>query len=170
MKVSIRRVSIATMMVVVVLLSADCAILRHPFGGNDAAMLSLCALPMTNVLAFVLYLYVVRARRGEKVPFLFGFEVSGGAALALFLYGCGAFPTLLSMACSPIFFTVHALCMDNLPFETMKSLDPTFTATHKIATGVSLLAVSLVLTGLFLLVALAGGWVVRRLKGLPNVP
>ena len=159
------RVAIATLIVLIVLLAADCALLRSPFGGNDAAMLRLCTLPMANVLAFGLYLSVIRSRRGEKDPFLFGFEVFGGAALAAFLYGCEAFPASLSMGLSSIYFTVHGLCMDNLPFEAMKSLDPTFAVAHKIATAVSLSAVSLALTALFSIVALVGGWVVRRVKG-----
>jgi hypothetical protein len=125
---------------------------------------------MANVLAFGLYLSFARSRRGEKTPFLFGFEVSGWAALAVFLFGCEAFPGPLSMGLWPIFSTVHNLCMENLPFETMKSLDPTFTATHKIATAVSLSAVSLVLTALFSIVAIAGGWVARRLKGTAERP
>jgi hypothetical protein len=170
MKMKPLRVAIATLIVLIVHLAADCALLRSPFGGNDAAMLRLCTLPMANVLAFGLYLSVIRSRRGEKDPFLFGFEVFGGAALAAFLYGCEAFPASLSMAFSPVFFPVHALCMDNLPFETMKSLDPTFTVTHKIATAVSLSVVSLVLTALFLTAALVGGWVVLRLKGTAERP
>jgi hypothetical protein len=164
------RVAIATLIVLIVRLAADCAILRSPFGGNDAAMLRLCAIPMANVLAFGLYLAVVRSRRGEKAPFLFGFEVSGWAALAAFFWGCGAIPASLSIGLSPIFFTVHNLCMENLSFEAMKSLDPTFTATHKIATAVSLSAVSLVLTALFSIVALVGGWVVHRLRGTAERP
>jgi hypothetical protein len=158
------RVAIATLIVLTVILAADCALLRNPFGGNDAAMLRLCTIPTANVLAFGLYLSIVRSRRGEKAPFLFGFEVCGWAALAAFLYGCEAFPASLSMAISPIFSTVHNLCMENLPFEAMKSLDPTFTVTHKIATAVSLSAVSLVLTALFSIAALVGGWVVHRLQ------
>jgi hypothetical protein len=151
--------------VLIVLLAVDCALLRSPFGGNDAAMLRLCALPMASVLVFGLYLSIVRSRRGEKYPFLFGFEVLGWAALAAFLYGCEAFPASLSIGLSPNFFTVHYLCMDNLPFEVMQSLDPTFTVTHKIATAVSLAAVSLVLTALLSIVALVGGGIVRRLQG-----
>ncbi len=118
---------------------------------------------MVNVLVFGLYLSVIRSRRGEKTPFLFGFEVFGWAALAGFFYAWGEFSESLVAAFSPIFVSVHTLCMNNLSFETMKSLDPTFTAAHKIAITVSMLAVSLVLTGLCLIVALAGGWVVRRL-------
>ena len=159
------RVAIATLIVLIVILATDCALLRSPFGGNDAAMLRLCAIPMANILAFGLYLSIVRSRRGEKAPFLFGFEVSGWAALAAFLYGCEAFPASLSMGLSPIYFTVHSLCMDNLPFEAMKSLDPTFRVANKIATAVSLSAVSLALTALFSIVALVGGWVVHRVKG-----
>ena len=60
--------------------------------------------------------------------------------------------------------------MDNLPFEAMKSLDPTFTVTHKIATAVSLSAVSLVITALFSIVAFVGGRVVHRLKGTAERP
>jgi hypothetical protein len=164
MKLKPPRVAIATLIVLIVLLAADCALLRSPFGGNDAAMLRLCTLPMANVLAFGLYLSIVRSRRGEKAPFVLGFEVFGWAALAAFLYGCEAFPESLSLGLSPIYFTVNNLCMDNLPFETMQSLDPTFTVTHKIATAVSLAAVSLVLTALLSIVALVGGGVVQRLR------
>ncbi len=52
----------------------------------------------------------------------------------------------------------------------MKSLDPTFTAAHKIAIAVSMLAVSLILTGLCSLIAVAGGWVVRRVKRTAEQP
>jgi flagellar biogenesis protein FliO len=54
--------------------------------------------------------------------------------------------------------------MDNLSFEAMKSLDPTFAVAHKIATAGALIVVSLVLTALFSLIALVGGWLVRRLR------
>jgi hypothetical protein len=160
MKMKPPHIAIATVSVLIVLLAVDCALLRSPFGGNDAAMLRLCALPMASVLVFGLYLSIVRSHRGEKYPFLFGFEVFGWAALAAFVYGCEAFPASLSIGLSPIFFTVHYLCMHNLPFEVMQSLDPTFTVTHKIAT-----AVSLVLTALLSIVALVGGGIVRRLQG-----
>ena len=125
---------------------------------------------MANILAFGLYLSVIRSHRGEKDPFLFGFEVFGGAALSAFLYGCRAFPESLSTAFFPIYSPVRAFCMDNLPFETMKSLDPTFTLTHKIAIAVSLSVLSLVLTALFLIAALVGGWAIHRLKGTAERP
>jgi hypothetical protein len=165
MKPKSPRVAIATLIVLIVFFAVDCALLRNPFGGNDAAMLRLCTIPMANILAFGLYLYVVRSRRGEKDPFLFGFALFGWAALAAFLYGCEAFPASLSLAFLPIASAVQAMCMDNLSFEAMKSLDPTFTVAHKIATAGSLIVVSLVLTALFSLIALAGGWLARRLKG-----
>ena len=165
MKIKPPRVAIATLIVLIIILATDCALLRSPFGGNDAAMLRLCAIPMANILAFGLYLSIVRSRRGEKAPFFVGFEVSGWAALAAFLYGCEAFPASVSMAILPIYFTVHNLCMDKLPFEAMKSLDPTFVVAHKIATAMSLTAVSLALTALFSIVAVVSGWVVRRVKG-----
>jgi hypothetical protein len=168
------QVAIATLIVLIVLLAVDCALLRNPFGGNDAATLRLCTIPMANVLAFGLYLYVVRSRRGENDPFLFGFAVFGWAALAAFLYGCEAFPASLSLAFLPIASSIQAMCMDNLSFEAMKSLDPTFSVAHKIATAGSLIVVSLLLTALFSLIALVGGWLVRRLKGtagrLVNTP
>ena len=108
MKIKPPRVAIATLIVLIVLLAADCALLRSPFGGNDAVMLRLCTIPMANILAFGLYRYFVRSRRGEKDPFLFGFEVSGWAALAAFLYGCEAFPESLRMGLSPIFLQFTA--------------------------------------------------------------
>jgi hypothetical protein len=167
---ALRSSTISTVIVLVVLPAVDCALLRRPFGGNDAAMFRLCAPPMVSVLVFGLYLSIVRSHRGEKYPFLFGFEVFGWAALAAFLYGCEALPASLSIGLSPIFFTVHYLCMDNLPFEVMQSLDPTFAVTHEIATAVSLAAVSLVLVALLSIVALVGGWVVQRLRWNAELP
>jgi hypothetical protein len=165
MKIRPPRVSIATLIVVMALLAADCALLRSPFGGNDAAMLRLCILPMANVLAFCVYLALARTRRGEKASFLIGYVVAGCAASVVYLIGCDTYPFWLSMRLAPIYFPVNDICMNNLPYETMNSLDPTFTVTHKIATAVSLSAVSLVLTALFSIIALAGGFVVHRLKG-----
>ena len=95
LKVKPPRIAIATVIVLIVLLAVDFALLRSPFGGNDAAMLRLCALPMANLMVLGLYLSIVRSRRGEKYPFLLGFEVFGWAALAAFLYGCDAFPASL---------------------------------------------------------------------------
>ncbi len=92
------RVSIVTLMVVIALLAADCAILRNMFGRSDSAMLRMCTLPMVNVLVFGLYLSVIRSRRGEKAPFLFGFEVFGWAALAGFFYACREFSESLVAA------------------------------------------------------------------------
>jgi hypothetical protein len=42
------RIAIATVIVLIVLLAVDCALLRSPFGGNDARMLRYCAIPMAN--------------------------------------------------------------------------------------------------------------------------
>jgi hypothetical protein len=50
MKMKPPRIAIATVIVLTVLLAVDCALLRSPFGGNDAAMLRLCALPMANLM------------------------------------------------------------------------------------------------------------------------
>ena len=86
MKPKSPQVAIAMLMGLVLLLAVNCALLRNPLGGDpDVVILRRCTIPTANVLAFGLYLYVVRSRRGEKAPFLFGFAVFGGAALAAFL-------------------------------------------------------------------------------------
>jgi hypothetical protein len=59
MKLKPPHVAIATLIVLIVFLAADCAVLRNPFGGNDAAMLVLCALPMANKIATSVSLAVV---------------------------------------------------------------------------------------------------------------
>jgi hypothetical protein len=161
--VKLPRVSIATLIAVVVLLAVDCALLRNPFGGTDAAMMTLCTLPMGNLLLFGLYVSYVRSRRGERTLFLLGFELFGWAAVFALLYACNAFTAQLDVLLLPVYVPVREVFMDNLPFELMRSVDPTFVVAHKISTAMGLLAVSMVLTALCSLVAFAGGWTFYRL-------
>jgi hypothetical protein len=155
------QVAIATLMGLILLLAVNCALLRNPLGGDpDVATLRRCTLPMANVLAFGLYLYVIRSRRGQKDPFLLGFAVFGCAALAAFLYGCEASPMSLILAVLPIVSPIRRMFKD--------------TVAHEYAIAVSLTVLSLVLTVLFSLIALVGGCLTRRLKGavgrLVNIP
>jgi hypothetical protein len=157
MKPKSPQVAITTLMGLILLLAVDCALLRSPLGGDpDVAILRRCTIPMSNVLAFGLYLYVVRSRRGEKDPFLFGFAVFGGAALAAFLYGCEASPMSLILAAMPIVSPIRRM------FK--------YTVAHEYAIAVSLTMLSLVLTVLFSLIALVGGCLTRRLKGTVGRP
>ena len=152
MKPKSPQVAIATLMGLVLLLAVNCALLRNPIAGDpDVVILRRCAIPMANVLAFGFYLYVVRSRRGEKDPFLFGFAVFGGAALAAFLYVCEASPTSLIQAAMPIVSPIRRMV--------------TNTVDHEYAIAVSLTVLSLVLTVLFSLIALVGGYLIRRVKG-----
>ena len=144
MKSKSPQVAITTLMGLVLLIAVNCALLRNPPGGDpDAAMLRRCTIPMANLLAFGLYLYVVRSRRGQKNPFLFGFAVFGLAALAAFLYGCEASPMALILAAMPIVSPIRRMFKD--------------TVAHEYAIAVSLTVLSLVLTALFSLIALVGG-------------
>jgi hypothetical protein len=146
------QVAIATLMGLIVLLAVNCALLRNPLGRDpDVAILRRSTIPMANVLALGLYLYVVRSRHGEKDPFLLGFAVFGWAAVAAFLYGCEASPMSLILAAMPIVAPIRRMVKT--------------TVDHEYAIAVSLTVLSLVLTVLFLFIALVGGCLIRRLKG-----
>ena len=79
------RLSIRTMIFVVLVIAADCAVLRHALDDGieqpGVQFGVLAVLPMVNILALGLY------RGGGGLPFLIGFEAFGLLAVLLFA-GC----------------------------------------------------------------------------------
>jgi hypothetical protein len=118
---------------------------------------------MLNILAFAFYRDRMLRWRGERRPFLVGFQVAGWMSVIAYLVWCwmAAERTswLLVTFCEPI----RRVCMDNLDFETMKRLDPTFALPWPISTFAALLGAWMILTGLVVLVAWLGGWIGREL-------
>ena len=82
------RPSIRTMIVLVLVIAADCAVLRYVLGGAverpGIEFGILGVLPMVNVLALGLYRI---SRRRDGLPFLIGFEAFGLLAVSVFA-GC----------------------------------------------------------------------------------
>jgi hypothetical protein len=164
------QLSISTLGVLVLLIAVDLAVLGSAFGWIDQTFLDLIALPIGNILVFAFYRARMIKRRGESSPFLFGFQVSGWAFLLAYLIWCRLFRQQTVLALVLALQPIRSWCMDNLGFDTMKRLDPTFALAWKISTAAMLVTVSIILTNLMLLAAVGGGMVARRWRRGANGP
>src|SRR4051812_20068138 len=83
--VKMPRLSIRTMIVLVVVVAANCAVLRYVLGGSierpGIEFGILGVMPTVNVLALGLYRM---SRRRDGLPFLIGFEAFGLLAVSVF--------------------------------------------------------------------------------------
>ena len=153
--------SVSALVALVLIAALDFAILRY-FPRNDRAWLDLFALPMANILMFASCRDRSRRRRGERSPFLLGFQRLGWAAVLSYLVWCRVRPQETSMALALASEWVHWTALNNLDFDVMKGLDPTFGLAWRISKGAQGAAVAAVVTAVMLLVASCGGIIFRR--------
>jgi hypothetical protein len=154
------RLSIAWLIVCVLVAAFDLAVLSGP--NSDWAWLNLIALPMVNVLVLAHTSGRMRRRRGDEDPFLLGFQVAGWAALIAYLAWCRVRPEPTAEMLAVASEWIHWTVLDNLSFDAMQRLDPTFALAWKISMGARTVAVSAALTAAMLLIASSGGMIVRR--------
>ena len=155
------RTSIATLVVCVTILALDLALLRN-FPTNDRTWLRLFSLPMLNILAFAFYRGRAVRRLGMPSPFLRGFQVLGWVAAVSYLAWCQNRPQGLSWAFAISFNPVYWLTLNNLDFDAMKRLDPSFGLANRISMATRGIAGSAVVTGLLLLPAVIWGMIARH--------
>lgn len=155
------RTSIATLVVCVTILALDLALLRN-FPMNDRTWLRLFSLPMLNILAFAFYRGRAVRRLGMPSPFLRGFQVLGWVAVVSYLAWCQNRPQGLSWAFAIAFNPVYWLTLNNLDFDAMKRLDPSFGLANRISKATQGIAAAALVTGLMLLPAVIGGMIARH--------
>ena len=155
------RFSLSTVGLVVLLIAADLAAARSAIGANDEAILGRLALPMGNLLVLAFHRDRTLRRSGRREPFWVGFQTGGWAALVAYLVACRADPAAVSMPLARAFEPVRTAVMNNLSFEAMRQLDPTFRLAWLVATAALLLVASGALTVVMVAPALAAGRLTR---------
>ena len=155
------RTSIATLCVCVTILALDLAVLRY-YPTNDRTWLGIFSLPMLNLLTFAFYRVRVRRQHGTPSPFLGGFQLLGWLAVVSYLAWCQIRPQEISWALAVAFERVHWLTLNNLDFDAMKRLDPSFGLAWRISKATQGLAAAALVTGVLLLPAVIGGMIARH--------
>jgi hypothetical protein len=155
------RTSIAALVVCVTILALDLAVLRR-FPTNDRVWLRVFSLPMLNILAFAFYRGRVVRCLGMPSPFLRGFQVLGWVAVVFYLAWCQNRPQGLSRALAIAFNPVYWLTLNNLDFDAMRRLDPSFGLANGISMAARGIAMAALVTGLLLLPAVIGGMIARH--------
>ncbi len=172
MPLKILRVSIATLAVCVLILAVDLAILRY-FPTSDRAWLDLFAVPMLNILAFAFYQGRALRRLGKSSPFLRGFQILGWAAMIAYLTWCRIRPQDVGWALAVVSEPIQRLTLNNLDFDAMKRMDPTFGLAARISKGAQGAVAAGLVTVAMLLVAACGGSIARRrhrIRGEAAIP
>jgi hypothetical protein len=105
---SLRRISVASLCVLIALLAVDCAWYRRAFlehrsafGFGDAPAFDTGVIPMSNILAIGIYLAATRKVRAG--PFLIGFEVAGLVAIVSFIALAWTWPDGVRLWLRPIY-------------------------------------------------------------------
>jgi hypothetical protein len=155
------RTSIATLVVCVTILALDLAFLRN-LPTNDRTWLRLFSLPMLNILAFAFYRGRAVRRLGMPSQFLRGFQVLGWVAVVSYLAWCLNWTQGHSRAFANAFNPIYWLTLNNLDFDTMQRLDPSFGLAHRISMATRGIAAAALVTGLLLLPAVIGGMIARH--------
>jgi hypothetical protein len=154
------RTSIATLGACVALIALNLAFLRFQ-PTNELAYLALFSLPMVNLLAIAFYLG--RARRlGSSGPFLRWFQVIGWVAVASYLAWSLNRPLDVSGTIAIATHPVYRMTLNNLGYDAMKGLDPSFRLARKISAATQLIAAAALVTGVLLLPAAIGGMIARH--------
>jgi hypothetical protein len=120
---------------------------------------------MLNILAFAFYLDYRSRSRGRREPFLLGFQVAGWAGLLAYLASCTYETRSACDALIGVAGPVLQFCMNNLSFDAMKRLDPTFRLAHNISTATMASVIAAGLTAVLVLVAWLGGTLARWWSG-----
>ena len=158
---TIRRISIRSLVFAVLLVAGDCAALRLGLGGPTPYGLMvgiLAILPMSNILAVACYRSL--AARSSGRPFFLGFGLSGALAVLACFYFCMMIDAV----------ELHRI---NLRFAHMFRISDGFIQKHiiyfknnnarDIYHGVlNITLLSLLTITPQVLVALSGGWLFRR--------
>jgi len=149
------RLSIVSVMAVVIVVAIDCLALRAIDSRNGLAGalhgIALGSLPMVNLLAVGLTL-ILQERRKSR-PFLVGFEVFGMLALLLFIAGARVFPDAINSG----LISVADTFADT---SARLGLDYASTDIGSLVEEVCLVPVLLLLPQLSF--ALAGGWLTHK--------
>jgi hypothetical protein len=117
---------------------------------------------MLNILAFAFYRGRAVRRLEMPSPFLRGFQVLGWVAVVSYLAWCQNRPRGLSWAFAIAFNPVFWLTLNNLDFDAMKSLDPSFGQAWRISKATQGIAAAALVTGVLLLPAVIGGMIARH--------
>jgi hypothetical protein len=167
------RLSIAWLMLAVIVLAADCALLRAAltaFGGSASIPVFLIgAVPVADALAVGLLLIGLRLRRdGRAGPFLCGFVAAGMAAALLyalaFILGPEAVMAAARELLRPVF---DVLSRASLPWNDRIPVG----VGQVVGIAIEVGAIFLVFSTPQLLLAVLGGWAARRLGiGLVRCP
>ena len=159
---SIPRISMATLLFVILVLGVDCALFFSALNGNTLiAHGNVVALPMANILLIVGWYHQQCRRRGERRLFLLAFQIIGWTTILLMadiLYTQNGIMVALVRILEPIL----QACLDFSPYQTAEPGSPT-RLRFWWAGEISLLtAISLLLLSFQLMVGLIGAWLVQR--------
>jgi hypothetical protein len=161
---SVPRISIATLLFVILLLGVDCALFFSALNGNHvSAHGNVVALPMANILMIVGWYHQQCRKRGERKPFLLAFQIIGWATIILMLdilytqYG-------IMMTLVQILEPIRQVWLDSSPYQTADPGSPT-RLRYWWAGEISLLTtISLLLLLFQLTVVLIGAWLVQQIR------
>jgi hypothetical protein len=155
------RPSIATLGACIALLAFDLAILRFQ-PGNDLTYLALFTLPIVNLLVIAFYLGRVRRRLGKSNPFLRWFQIIGWVEVASYLawshYRYLDLSWPIAVATRPVF----EVTLNNLSFDVMQRLDPSFVLAWKISKAAQSIVAAAIVSGVLLLPAVIGGMIAQH--------
>lgn len=155
------RLSIATLGVCILILALDLACVRY-FPTDERTWLSLFALPAMNILAISHYCNRKDRKLGTPSAFTRAFLPLGLVSVATYIAWCQVRPQRLSWALAAISYRIFWFTLENLSYDTMQRLDPTFTLAWKISKVVQALAATAIVTSIILLPASFGGIVMRQ--------
>ena len=158
------RLSIRTMIVLVLVIAADCAVLRYVLGGAverpGIEFGILGVLPMVNVLALGLYRI---SHRGDGLPFLIGFEAFGLLAVSIF---AGCFIITPVDWLTGLDRAIFGFFMGFEPYRALRTHADSSLSARSSVVAIGLTSIAALFTPPQLLIALAGGFLFRAIARL----